>query len=111
MFVGGDIVWFPRWRSKNHYRISLKGVYNTLLSPTKGSLRSLPRPLTYCSFFSWVSYIVKIWSSHYHHKGKSGLYGSNNTETVVKSGGLCIVMGGEICVEGIIPMPTSPLTL
>ena len=107
MFVGGDIVWFPRWRSKNHYRISLKGVFY----PTKGSLRSLPRPLTYYSFFIWVSYIVKIWSSHYHHKGKSGLYGSNNTETVVKSGGLCRYVKPLKVGKGIIPMPTSPLTL
>ena len=57
----------------------VEGVYNTPLSPTKGELRSLPAHLTYCSFFSWKTYIVKIWSSCYHHKGKSGLYGSNNT--------------------------------
>jgi len=59
----------------------------------KGSFHSLPAHFTITSFFIWKTYIVKNWSSWYQEKGKSGVFSIIIKKMVVKSGGLCMMVG------------------
>lgn len=114
VFIRRDIVCSPRWGTLKPIgslitiglRHSLKGIklpYNT-------HYVRFPAYFTRHSFFIWKMYIVKKWSSCYRQGEKSGHYTITTRKTVVKSGGWWIGCGDRICLEGIIPMLTRPLT-